>query len=149
MSTNQSALSQKADIVLDHPEALMPEPGSEDSAGYDLHSVEEATLWPGQRKTISTGLRLTCPAGTYFRIAPRSGLASMHGIDVLAGVVDRDYTGVISVVLLNTGGHTIDIEPGVRIAQGIFESYLKPDLNQVDSLDVTARGEGGFGSTGK
>lgn len=135
-------------IVLDHPEAQMPTTGSEGSAGYDLYSVEGGTIWPGERKTISTGLRLTCPVGTYFRIAPRSGLAHKNGIAVMAGVIDRDYTGLVGVILRNTGDRPFNFEIGDRIAQGIFEQYIKPELNQVTSLDVTQRGEGGFGSTG-
>lgn len=135
-------------IVLDHPEAKMPTEGTEDSAGYDLYSVEEVTIWPGKRKTISTGLRLTCPAGTYMRIAPRSGLAHKNGIATMAGVIDRDYLGVVGVILRNTGEEPFSVKSGDRIAQGIFERYEKPGFEQVENLEKTDRGEGGFGSTG-
>lgn len=138
----------QAKIVLDHPDAKIPVAGTDDSAGYDLHSVESLTLWPGKRKTISTGLRLTCPAGTYLRVAPRSGIAHKDGIDVLAGVIDRDYLGILGVILLNTGDEPFTINVGDRIAQGIFERYEKPGFMQVESLEATGRGEGGFGSTG-
>lgn len=137
----------QAAIVLDHPQAQMPTTATEGSAGYDLYSVESGTIWPGERKTISTGLRLTCPQGTYFRIAPRSGLAHKDGIAVMAGVIDEDYTGVVGVILRNTGDAPFDFKVGSRIAQGIFEQFVKPELKRVDSLDVTQRGEGGFGST--
>ena len=91
---------------------------------------------------------MTVPVGTYGRIAPRSGLASRDGIAVLGGVVDRTYTGEVKVVLLNTGDHTVHIGVGDRIAQLVLEVIKTPEVCSVDKLDVTARGAGGFGSTG-
>jgi len=91
---------------------------------------------------------MTVPFGTYGRIAPRSGLASRDGVTVLGGVVDRTFTGEVKVILLNTGDHTVHIKIGDRIAQIVLEMIETPDVLEVDRLDVTARGAGGFGSTG-
>ena len=139
----------KAKIVLDHPEAIMPTRATDGSAGYDLYSVEKVTLWPNERKTISTGLRLTTPGGTYLRVAPRSGLAHKKGIHVMGGVIDHDYTGLLGVILYNTHDRPMTFEVGDRIAQGIFERYETPELEEVASLDETLRGEGGYGSSGQ
>ena len=143
--------------IATHSGATMPYKGSPQAAGYDLTSPDEHVLAPGQRKIIPTGLRIICPDGTYGRIAPRSGLAAKHGIDVLAGVVDADYRGEVGVVLINLGEDPVAITRGMRIAQIIFEKY--DDLGGArglrmvqetdeDSLGTTARGVGGFGSTG-
>lgn len=97
---------------------------------------------------VSTGIAVTVPDGTYGRIAPRSGMAVKAGIDVLAGVVDRDYTAVVSVVLINHGATAYDVRAGDRIAQLLLERIVdNADVIAVDDLVPTARGAGGFGST--
>ncbi|QJA43149.1 deoxyuridine 5'-triphosphate nucleotidohydrolase [Phaeobacter phage MD18] len=146
--------------------ATIPTYGSNDAAGMDLYANffgEEGdmfTLAPGARKLFKTGLSVAIPRGHYGRIAPRSGLAYKHGIDVMAGVVDSDYRGDVGVILINLGfrfdetgrlieGEDVVIRHGDRIAQFIIEAY-KPCLPvPALSLDGTSRGEGGFGSTGK
>ena len=130
--------------------AILPSRGSADAAGFDLYSIDHYVVFPGQRVVVSTGIGLQkLPSGTYGRIAPRSGLAVKHGLDVLAGVVDPDYRGEIKVVLLNTDmRNPFVIKPGYRIAQLVLEKYEVADVVEVAGGDTTERGAGGFGSTG-
>ncbi len=119
------------------PHAKLPERATPGSAGYDLYSTEGYVIQPGHRAVVSTGITVQLPPGTYGRIAPRSGLAVKHGIDVLAGVIDPDYTGELKVVLY------------YRIAQLILEKYESPEVWEIETIDLTTeRGESGFGSTG-
>jgi len=103
---------------------------------------------PGGRAAVRTGLAAAIPAGFYGRVAPRSGLAVRHGIDVLAGVVDSDYRGEILCALVNLGGEPFEVEPGARVAQLIVEAVATPEPAWAEELEETARGAGGFGSTG-
>ena len=130
--------------------AQLPTKGSKYSAGLDLYSDNKTNIEikPGERKLIDTGIAATAPKNCYIRIAPRSGLAVKNGIDVLAGVVDRDYTGEIKVVLYNTGNVPFVVEPKTRIAQIIVERYEDVSITEVETLTITDRGSGGFGSTG-
>lgn len=119
-------------------------------AGADLFSAESLMIHPGERATVSTDISLEIPEGFYGRVAPRSGLASKHGVDVLAGVVDSSYRGEVKVVLLNTDKrNTFFVEKGDRIAQIILEAHFNLPIVQTDSLTVSERGSGGFGSTGR
>ena len=142
------------------PDAMIPTKGTVGSIGLDLCSVESYVIAPLQRAVISTGLTVQIPEGVYGRIAPRSGLAVKHGIDVGAGVIDPDYTGEIRIVLFNLDSkNPYVIRPGYRVAQLIFEKALV-DLSvyegtpiYVETGDFNAvkdgtRGSGGFGSTG-
>jgi dUTP pyrophosphatase len=130
--------------------AQIPTKGSEHSAGYDLYSCCNALIYPQERMLIKTGIVLEIPEGFYGRIAPRSGLALKNGIDVMAGVIDSDYRGDIGVMLYNTDKNTpFHIKIGDRIAQLIIEKYYTFDLQQAEDLNVSERGTGGFGSTGK
>ena len=127
--------------------AKLPTKGSVNSAGYDLHSIESYELKPQERKLFKTGLSMSIPVGQYGRIAPRSGLAFKNGIDVMAGVIDSDYTAEIMVLLINLGKETVNIKEGDRVAQIIFENYNDHEFVIVDELKKTDRGTGGFGST--
>ena len=98
---------------------------------------------------MPTDLSIAVPEGTYGRVAPRSGLAVKHFLDVGAGVVDADYRGPLGVVLFNFGKEDYQVREGDRIAQLVLERIVTPDVLEVESLDDTQRGEGGFGSTGK
>ena len=129
--------------------AVVPTRGSELSAGYDLSSVEDVVIPSLGRVAVPTGLAIKVPVGTYGRIAPRSGLAFKHGIDILAGVVDADYSGQIVVILYNTSGTEYEIKKGDRIAQFIIEKIEMLNVEVVDELPKTERGVGGFGSTGR
>ena len=92
---------------------------------------------------------MAIPEGTYGRVAPRSGLAAKHHLDVGAGVIDADYRGPVGVVMFNLGQTDYPVKKGDRIAQLILEKILMAEIEEVDDLDDTERGEGGFGSTGK
>ena len=119
------------------------------SAGADLVCLEAFTLGPGERKLVPTGLIVEIPPGWYGRVAPRSGLAANHGVDVLAGVIDPDYRAEVRVLMINLGDAPVSFSPGDRIAQLIIERAAICDYVWADELSETERGAGGFGSTGK
>ena len=129
--------------------AQAPTRGSEHAAGYDLYGAVEVTVPAGGRALVPTNIAVSLPDGCYGRVAPRSGLALKHGIDVGAGVVDADYRGDLGVVLFNFGEADFVCKRGDRIAQLILERVAHPKVSVVLDLDDTARNEGGFGSTGK
>lgn len=129
------------------PEAKLPKRGTSHSAGYDLYSTETYTLQPLERKLFKTGISFAIPHGLYGRIAPRSGLAFKHGIDVMAGVIDEDYRGELGIVIINLGDMPKELIAGTEIAQIIFEYYNVVEIKEVNELTDTARGVGGFGST--
>lgn len=129
--------------------AKIPTKGSAFAAGYDLYAAENATIPAKGRQLIGTGLAMTVPEEHYGRIAPRSGLAVKHGIDVGAGVIDCDFCGEIKVLLMNHGNNDLLVQEGDRIAQLIIEKISLPEITEVDELEDTARGNGGFGSTGR
>ena len=130
-------------------DATIPEKGTPQSAGHDIFASEPSNIQPGDRKIIPTGLQIACQQGTYGRIAPRSGLTIKHGIDVGAGVIDPDYRGEVGVVLFNNDKEKpFHIEKGDKIAQLIIETIDDKPLEVVDTINATARGNKGFGSTG-
>jgi len=128
--------------------ATLPARGSTFSAGLDICSIEDLVIGPQQRATARTGLAVAIPHGFYGRVAPRSGLAAKHGLDVLAGVIDADYRGELCCLLYNTGDSAIAIAAGTKICQLIIEKIIAPKAVWANDLDETARGAGGFGSTG-
>ena len=130
------------------PRAVLPQRGSALAAGLDVCSIEDVEIGPKQRVTAKTGLAVAIPAGFYGRIAPRSGLAAKKGLDVLSGVIDSDYRGEILCLLYNTGDEIINLPAGSKICQMIIEQIITPDAAWATELDETARGAGGFGSTG-
>ncbi|MDX6384261.1 MAG: dUTP pyrophosphatase [Blastocatellia bacterium] len=132
---------------LDH-DAILPQRASEFSAGLDLHSIESVSLQPGERRLVRTGLAVAIPEGFYGRVAPRSGLAVKHGVDVMAGVIDADYRGEVGCLLYNAGDETISLPAQTKICQLIIEQIITPDAVWADSLSDTVRGSGGFGSSG-
>jgi dUTP pyrophosphatase len=132
-------------------DALLPIRKSEKAAGYDVYSNEAVTLPPlssSKSVLVSTGIAMTVPYGTYGQLAPRSGL-SVKGIHVGAGVIDADYTGEVKVLLFNLSEKEITLEKHERIAQLIIKKIETPEVEEVEELGVTERGEQGFGSTGK
>ena len=131
-----------------HPEAKLTTRGSARAAGLDLYAVEHVVIGPGARAAVRTGLAAAVPAGFYGRVAPRSGLAVRHGIDVLAGVIDSDYRGEVLCALVNHGDEPFVVEPGARVAQLVVEAIASPEPAWAEDLEETARGAGGFGSTG-
>jgi dUTP pyrophosphatase len=131
-----------------HAAARLPTRGSAGAAGLDLYAAEGLTIPPGGRAAVRTGLAAAVLAGFYGRVAPRSGLAVRHGIDVLAGVIDSDYRGEILCALVNHGDEPFEVEPGARVAQLVVEAIATPEPAWAEDLPETARGAGGFGSTG-
>jgi dUTP pyrophosphatase len=136
-------------IALTHPHARLPHRATAGSAGLDVSAVEDVIIPPHSWKAVSTGLIVQVPNECYIRIAPRSGLAFRHGIDVLAGVVDSDYIDEVKVILYNHGQDEFVVRPGDRIAQFIFERIYVSNFCLVEPSDIR-RGDrtGGFGSTG-
>jgi dUTP pyrophosphatase len=132
-----------------HPLAKLPTRGSLHAAGLDLHSIESLWIPARGRATVRTGLSVAVPNGFYGRVAPRSGLAVKHGLDVLAGVIDSDYRGEIICALVNHDDKPFEIEAGMRIAQLVIESIATPEPIWSEDLSETKRGGGGFGSTGE
>ncbi|HVF51459.1 MAG TPA: dUTP diphosphatase [Pyrinomonadaceae bacterium] len=130
------------------PRARLPARGSEAAAGLDIHCLEDLRIEPKARALARTGLAVAIPVGFYGRIAPRSGLAARAGLDVLSGVIDADYRGEIICVLYNTGDAAIELPQGSKMCQLIIEKIITPECVWADELDETARGAGGFGSTG-
>lgn len=130
-------------------DAIIPTRGSGRSVGYDLYSIEDAIV-PCQcgRALIGTGITVVLPEGVYGRVAPRSGLAVKHCINVGAGVIDPDYTGEIKVVLFNHGDKDFEVKKGDRIAQLVLEKCETPEIEEINIVEDTERGSGGFGSTG-
>ncbi|KSA12761.1 dUTP diphosphatase [Maribacter dokdonensis] len=122
------------------------------SAGMDLRAnlAEAVTLQPLGRAIIPTGLFIELPVGIEAQVRPRSGLAAKKGITVLnaPGTIDADYRGEVGVILVNLSNEDFVIESGERIAQMVIAKHERAEWNQVESLSETARGEGGFGSTG-
>ncbi|GMI82515.1 hypothetical protein HRI_001920800 [Hibiscus trionum] len=128
--------------------AVLPSRGSALAAGYDLSSATDTTVPARGKALIPTDLSISVPEGTYGRVAPRSGLAWKHSIDVGAGVIDADYRGPLGVILFNYSDVEFEVKVGDRIAQLIIEKIMRPDVLEVEDLDATTRGAGGFGSTG-
>jgi dUTP pyrophosphatase len=127
----------------------LPEYASAGAAGADLRASEAVLIPPGGRAAVPTGLRLQIPRGHVGLVWPRSGLAVRHGIDTLAGVIDSDYRGEVRVVLVNHGDEPFRIAPGDRVAQLLVQRVERAAFTAAPDVEGTARGEGGFGSTGR
>jgi len=130
-----------------HKDAKIPTKGTRRAAGHELYAIEDKTIPAKGQQVVTTGISLRLPDGTYGRIVPRSELAIKHGITVNAGVIDRDYTGEIGVILVNLFDHDYHIQTGERIAQLIPEKVLETECQEVTHLEDTKRGTKGFGST--
>ena len=142
-------------MQLPHGQDLpLPSYETSEAAGMDLRAAvpEEAplTLKPGARELVPTGFAMAIPPGFEAQIRPRSGLALKHGLSLVnaPGTVDSDYRGEIKIILINQGDEDFEISRGMRIAQMIIAPFLQVAIEPVTSLDDTARGAGGFGSTG-
>ena len=138
--------------VLPHGEGLpLPAYQTAGAAGLDLVAATGLTLPPGGRASVPTGLSLAIPEGYEGQVRPRSGLAMKHGVTVLnaPGTIDSDYRGELCVLLINHGDTPFVVERGARIAQLVLAPVVQARLLRVEALDDTARGAGGFGSTGR
>jgi dUTP pyrophosphatase len=142
-------------MQLPHGQGLdLPAYESEHAAGMDLRAAlgegEEVVLATGERAMVPTGLAIALPDGFEAQVRPRSGLAAKQGVTVLnsPGTVDADYRGEVKVILINHGAEPVTVTRGMRIAQMLFAPVTRGVFAVVDALDETARGQGGFGSTG-
>ena len=137
---------------LPHGEGLpLPKYASEHAAGLDIAAAEELVLEPGERHAVATGFAIEIPHGYEVQVRPRSGLAIRHGITCLntPGTIDSDYRGEVKVILVNLGQEPFEIRRGERIAQLVPASVLRAHFTEALELAETARGSGGFGSTGR
>lgn len=145
----------RVDVVrLEHGRDLsLPAYATAESAGMDLLSAEaeDVTIDPGKRAMLATGIAIQLPGGFEAQVRPRSGLAAKHGITVLnsPGTIDADYRGEIKVILVNLGDQPVTLARGERIAQMVVAPVTRISLNEVKTLNNSARGTGGFGSTGR
>lgn len=136
---------------LPHGEGLdLPVYATAGAAGMDIVSAEDVVIAPGGRHAVATGLALAIPHGFEIQVRPRSGLALKHGISVpnSPGTIDSDYRGELKVILINHGTAAFEIKRGDRVAQLVLAPVTRAAWLETDALDETARGEGGFGSTG-
>jgi dUTP pyrophosphatase len=137
---------------LPHGEGLpLPRYASEDAVGLDVTSAEDLVLQPGERHAVATGFAIEIPRGYEVQVRPRSGLAIKNGITCLntPGTIDSDYRGEIKVILINLGQEPFEVRRGERIAQLVPAPVLRADFVEASQLGETARGTGGFGSTGR
>lgn len=135
-----------------HPAARLPmyAHNGEEDAGMDLCAVEQVTLGPGEWRDVGTGLAVEIPPGYEGQVRPRSGLALRHGVTMLnsPGTIDPGYRGEVRLIVINHGKTAFEIRPGDRIAQLIVGPYVAVEWRMDENLNASARGEGGFGSTG-
>ena len=137
---------------LAHGEGLpLPARATEHAAGLDVVAAEDVTLAPGRRHAVATGFAIAIPEGYEVQVRPRSGLALKHGITCLntPGTIDSDYRGEVKVILANLSSEPFEIRRGERIAQLVPAPVLASSFREVEALDGTSRGAGGFGSTGR
>lgn len=133
------------------PDLPLPSYAHPGDAGLDLHAADTTTLQPGQRALIPCGIAIAIPDGHVGLVHPRSGLAVDHGLTLLnaPGTIDAGYRGEVKVLLINHGDGPVEVRHGERIAQLLLLPIAIVDVREVDRLDVTSRGTGGFGSTGR
>ena len=139
-------------VVKLKPEGIVPTRAHEGDAGLDLYAAEEAHMGPGERWGVGTGIAVEIPPGHAGLVLPRSGLAREHGITLVnsPGLIDSGYRGEVRVLLLNTDpAETVKIEIGARIAQLVLTPIALAEPTETTSLTESARGEGGFGSSGR
>jgi len=133
-----------------HPDAVLPERAHKGDAGTDLYAVSDCIVPPAGRMLVGTGLAMQLPRSTEAQIRPRSGIALKHGVTVLntPGTIDEGYRGEVGVILINHGSAQFEVKKGMKIAQMVLKPVYEFDVEEAEELDDTARGEGGFGSTG-
>ena len=130
--------------------ATVPSYAHVGDAGLDLYSAVAVSIEPGESKLVGTGVSIELPPNTEAQVRPRSGLALKQGISVLntPGTIDHGYRGEVGVILINHGRQRFDVRPGMKIAQMVIAPFLTVSVEEVEELSTTARGHGGFGSTG-
>ena len=132
------------------PTAILPSYAHPGDAGLDLFADVTISLEPGETKLVGTGISIELPPGAEGQVRPRSGLALKHGMTVLnaPGTIDHGYRGEVGVILINHGSRRFDVVPGMKIAQLVVAACLAVEVVEAGELSGTARGQGGFGSTG-
>jgi dUTP pyrophosphatase len=148
VSSTHSCHFNSIHILKVAPEAVLPTRAHADDAGLDLYSLENVCLEPGQGKVIRTGIALGLPVGYVGLVADRSSLAK-RGVKTAGGVIDAGYRGEVHIVLWNISRDTVELKQRERIAQLLIIPVATPQVEEVSTLDQTARGDQGFGSTGK
>jgi len=142
----------KFGVFLAHPDAKLPVKANPNDAGFDLSSIEEVKLLPGERKLVSTGVHFKLYPGWEIQVRPRSGNAAKLGLTIVntPGTIDADYTGEVKVILLNTSPVGVELPKGAKIAQLVFQRVPNIALEQLTEMPTNEiRGTGGFGSTDK
>lgn len=134
------------------PLATVPHYQSDEAAGMDLHAALESAveILPGDIELVPCGFAMSIPSGFEAQVRPRSGLATRNGISMpnAPGTIDSDYRGEVKIPLINLGNEPFTVEQGTRIAQMVISPIFRAEIEEVESLEETARGAGGFGSTG-
>ena len=130
--------------------AIIPEYAHDGDAGVDLYSTEDYLLKPGERVLVSTGIKIAIPKGYEAQVRPKSGLAIKNGLSIVntPGTIDSPYRGEVQIIAINLGKENIKIEKQTKVAQMVINKIEEAEFEEVDELDSTTRGEGGFGSTG-
>ncbi|MBS3137838.1 dUTP diphosphatase [Candidatus Woesearchaeota archaeon] len=149
MENNEQNIQVK--IVKVDKDLPTPKYAHHGDAGMDIYAAENYMLQSGEHKLISAGIKLAIPYGYEVQVRPRSGLAAKHGISIVntPGTIDCMYRGLVGVILINHGKNPYEVKRGERIAQLVFNKIAYAAVEEVAELDETARGESGFGSTGK
>jgi len=137
-----------SNIAQNSENILIPKKGSEDAAAYDLYAACDGIIPAGTNRAVNTGVKIKLPKGTYAKIEMRSGLALKNCLFAMAGVIDSDYTGEWKVIIYNAGKNDFEYKKNMRIAQFIVLKHENIKFTEVENLDLTNRGEKGFGSTG-
>ena len=132
-----------------HPDATVPGYAHHNDAAVDLYSLDEVVIEPGQRVSIPTGIAVQIPDGYVGLIWDKSSISQKNGLKTLGGVIDAGYRGEVFVGLYNLGSEPHTFTAGHKVAQMLIQKIEQPDIEVVDSLDDSTRGEGAFGSTGK
>ncbi|MFW0862164.1 MAG: dUTP diphosphatase [Candidatus Komeilibacteria bacterium] len=132
-----------------HPDTKLPSYANKGDAGMDVFSLEDKAIKPGERYLFKLGFAMEIPDGYVGLFWDKSGIASKHGIHTLAGVIDSIYRGEFGVVMLNTSDESYEFKKGDKLAQLLIQPIVSPELEEVEELSDTNRGDGGFGSTGK
>jgi len=131
-----------------HPDAIIPKYALPGDAGMDLYALETIILSPNQKTIVPTGIAMAIPKNHVGLVWDKSGIASKHHLHTLAGVIDETYRGELKVVIGNFGELPYTIEKGKKFAQLLIQPITHPEIQEVETLDETHRGAGGFGSTG-
>lgn len=149
--SNDRVLKLKIGFVKTHEKAQIPKKKHASDSGFDLCAVEKVALLPRTPTLVSTGLKISLPKGYEAQVRSRSGLALKQNVCVLnsPGTVDNEYTGELGVILINHGSFTYFVEEGDRVAQLVIAPVVPADSVEIQSVEETVRGEGGFGSTGR